>query len=64
MEAQKISMKTMCEKIVESNLLQKKDGSSPTAEEIFNYSLAGELFMIFEWYKLALLILKTKKITP
>ena len=49
----KISMKQMCEKINEANILINKDGSNPTPKEIFNYSASGELFMIFEWYEIA-----------
>ncbi len=46
-----ITMKDMCETIVESGLLRYENGSPPTAKEIFNYSFAGELSMVFEWYK-------------
>ena len=46
----KLSMKEMCEAVAESQTLSKKDGTSPTADEIFNYSSTGELYMIFVWY--------------
>jgi len=48
-----ITLKQMCETIANTRLLTKKDGSHPTAEEIFNYSPTGELFMIWEWYAMA-----------
>lgn len=54
----KISLKEMCETIEKSGILKRKDGgSSPTAEEIFNYSPTGELIMIWEWYQVACLVL-------
>jgi hypothetical protein len=43
----------MCETIVEADILRSKDGETPTAEDIFNYSPGGELFMVFQWYELA-----------
>lgn len=52
--------KEMCEKIVEADFLRNPDGSTPTAEEIWNYSPTGELFHIFEWYKTAKQILEEK----
>lgn len=48
------TMNEMCETIVESGILRKKDGSELTPEEIYNYSPTGELFMIFIWYGEAL----------
>jgi hypothetical protein len=48
-----MTMREMCETIVQSGILKKTDGTAPTAEEIFNYSPTGELFMIFEWYEVA-----------
>ena len=45
------TMKQMCEHIVKADILQfKDDKSSPTAEEIFNYSPTGELYMVFQWF--------------
>ncbi len=41
----------MCKEIADSEMLTKKDGTHPTAEEIFNYSPTGELFMVFQWYQ-------------
>lgn len=55
-----MTFKDMCDTIVESDILKKEDGSSPTSEEIFHHSPTGELFMIFGWYEMALLVLKTK----
>lgn len=55
-----MTMKDMCDTIVESGILKRKDGSSPTSEEIFHYSPTGELFMIFGWYEIALLVLKAR----
>lgn len=49
----KITMQEMCTIIANSKILEKQDGTNPTAEEIFNYSSTGELYMIFEWYELA-----------
>lgn len=53
--------KQMCETIVEAKILEKRDGTSPTAEEIWNYSSTGELYMIFEWYQDAIAKLKYEK---
>lgn len=50
-----ITMKQACEHIVKAEILICKDGGTPTAEQIFNYSPSGELFMVFEWYKSACL---------
>ena len=47
----------MCETIVEAGILKSPDGSAPTAEQIWEYSPTGELFMIYEWYHLALIAL-------
>jgi hypothetical protein len=60
-EVKSISMKDMCETIVESHLLMRPDGTPPTAEEIFNYSPTGELYMVFEWYEMALILIKINK---
>jgi len=53
----KLTMKDMCETIEKAGILEKKDGTAPTAKEIFEYSSTGELFMIFEWYAIAKKIL-------
>lgn len=42
-----------CEHIEKANILTHKDGSPYKATEIFNYSRSGELFMISEWYLMA-----------
>ena len=44
---------SVCDTIVRADILRKKDGSAPSADEIWNYSSTGELFMIFEWYAMA-----------
>jgi len=49
-----ISMRQMCEHIVKAKIFDE----SVTAEQIFNYSPTGELFMVFEWYRIACDILK------
>jgi hypothetical protein len=47
-----VTMQEMCEHIVNADILQfKDDGTSPKAEEIFNYSRSGELYMVFKWYE-------------
>jgi hypothetical protein len=46
----------MCHTIVEADFLREKDGTAPTAKEIFHYSPRGELAMIFEWYEVALIM--------
>jgi hypothetical protein len=51
------SFKDMCVHIVKAELLTKKDGSLLTWEDVFNYSSTGELFMIFEWYNDAVILL-------
>lgn len=57
-KSDKISLKDMCDKIVEAEILVKADGTAHTAEEIYNYSPTGELAAIFEWYTIALAVLK------
>ncbi|RLI34172.1 hypothetical protein DRO66_09240 [Candidatus Bathyarchaeota archaeon] len=52
-----MTMKDMCEKIVEADFLTDEVGNKPTAEEIFNYSPTGELSQVFEWYNKACVIL-------
>lgn len=45
------TMQVMCEHIVKADILQfRGDKASPTAEEIFNYSPSGELYMVFQWF--------------
>jgi hypothetical protein len=46
-----VTMQEMCEHIVRADILQFKDGTIPKAEEIFNYSSSGELYMVFKWYE-------------
>ena len=53
-------MVKMIEVIIESDILQKKDGTKTTPEDVWNYSSSGELYMIFEWYRLACEVLKEK----
>ena len=55
-----ITFLDMCKVIVKSGILRKQDGTPPTAEEIWNYSPNGELFMIFEWYAAAEKVLSDK----
>jgi hypothetical protein len=50
----------MCETIVKADFLRNKDGSAPTAHEIFEYSPTGELSRVFEWYQIAQAILEEK----
>jgi hypothetical protein len=54
----------MCETIVRAGILVKSDGTAPTAEEIFNYSPTGEMFMVFEWYRAARIALGATPDTP
>ena len=54
------TIKEMCETIVKADFLRNQDGSSPTAEQIFNSSPSGELFQVFEWYEDAKQILESK----
>ena len=48
-----LTMREMCEHIVKSGVLKRKDGQPVTAEAVYNYSPRGELFMVFEWFKIA-----------
>ncbi len=57
MSSEKITFKDMCDMIVEAGILQKPDGSMPTANEIWNYSPTGETYMIHEWYEEAKMVL-------
>jgi hypothetical protein len=54
------TFKEMCDVIVQADILQKKDGSKFTAEEIFNYSPTGELYEIFFWYEYAQKVIATQ----
>jgi hypothetical protein len=54
-----LTLKRVCTIIEKSKVLIKNDGTNPTADEIWNYSPTGELFMIWEWWyqaKMKLLI--------
>lgn len=57
-----LTMKQMCERIVEADLLEKTDGTKPTAEEIFNYSSTGELSQVFMWYSMANIYLEHENV--
>jgi hypothetical protein len=58
-----LTMKDMCEHIVKANFLFHKGTDNLfSAEEIFNYSPTGELFMVFEWYRYACILLQEKAI--
>ena len=46
------TFKEMCEYIAAAQFL-RKDEHYLTSEEIFNYSPTGELYMLFEWYCIA-----------
>jgi hypothetical protein len=43
------TMQEACEHIVKANIFKRP----LSAEQIFNYSPSGELFMIWEWFKIA-----------
>lgn len=50
--------KEICEHIAKANFLFKEGTDIPlTADEIWNYSPTGELFMLHEWYENACKIL-------
>lgn len=51
-ERKEVTFQQMCKEIAESKMLTKRDGTHPTALEIFNYSPTGELFMVYEWYSI------------
>jgi hypothetical protein len=58
------TFKDACETISKSGILRRPDGTTLTAEEVWNYSPTGELFMIPEWYdeaKIVLRLLNAKK---
>ena len=52
-----LTYKEMCEFISWSGMF-KREGKPLTAEEIFNYSPTGELFMITEWHAQAVEFLR------
>lgn len=55
---ERVTMKQMCEHIVKAEMLYKRSSDDLlTAEEIYNYSPTGELFMVFQWYRMACNIL-------
>jgi len=56
--SEQITMKHMCEKIVEAGIVVKKDGSKPTPEDVFKISPSGELWPVFRLYYIALEKLK------
>jgi hypothetical protein len=53
-----ITIRQMCEHIEKAEILAFKDGSRPTAKQIFNYSPTGELYKIWDWYDMACFILE------
>lgn len=46
----------MAEAVEKVGQMQKRDGTKPTAAEIFNSSPTGELFQVAEWYRSAVRI--------
>jgi hypothetical protein len=56
-----LTFKEMCETIVEANLFQNRDGSIPTAEDIFNRSPTGALGWIMLWYEVAKALLEVRQ---
>lgn len=59
-----ITMKQMCEAIVEADFLRFKDGRKPTPEEVFNYSPSGELYQVFAWYDVAVALKDAQASAP
>ena len=59
-----VTMKQMCETIVSADFLRYQNGDSPTAEQIYNYSPTGELYMVFTWYEQAQIIIQNKAGNP
>jgi hypothetical protein len=53
----KISLKDMCQKIADSGILKRKDGTKPTDQEVFNklYYPDENVKSILDTYKLVLL---------
>lgn len=46
----KLTFEKVCIILEKAKTLTKPDSTHPTADEIFNYSPTGELFMIWEWW--------------
>lgn len=57
----RMTCKEICEIIEEAKILFHPDNTPLTAEEIFNYSPTGELYMLQYWYVIATEKLKRKK---
>jgi len=55
-----LTLKEMCDKIVEADFLMFKNGERPTAEQIYNSSPNGELSHIYFWYLKALEIIEKR----
>jgi len=55
------TFKEVCEVIAESNILSNKEGINPTPEQVFDYSPTGELFMLWEWYEIAVQVIEHDK---
>jgi DNA-directed RNA polymerase subunit RPC12/RpoP len=53
-----MSYKKMCGVIAKAGILSFKEGVPATAEEIFNYSSTGELYMIPAWFMEAIAALR------
>lgn len=51
----------MCKTIEKAAILTRRDGSKPTANEIWNYSPSGEIYMLHVWYGIAVAALSTKE---
>jgi hypothetical protein len=56
----RMTCKEICEVIVAADILRKRSGTAPTAEEIFGYSPTGELFMLGEWFAQAKHVLRAE----
>ncbi len=50
----------MCKVIEKSGILVFDNGENPTASEIFNYNLTGELWQIFFWYEEAKALIESR----
>jgi hypothetical protein len=55
-ERRGVTFHDICVEIAKADFLRKKDSTAPTALEIYSYSPTGELYMILEWYEIALQI--------
>lgn len=53
-----MTYKKMCGVIAKAGILSFKEGVPATAEEIFNYSSTGELYMIQAWFMEAVAALR------